>query len=83
MSSSVPFDNVVLVLESVKNQLGITVLVAGNTLTIFKNGVPECLDFPAGNVSQKMLHRFQAKYKVPIEFFYRPGLINASSNASQ
>lgn len=83
MSSSVPFDNVVAAFRSLQSSAKLTISVTGNTLTVYKNGVPECLDFPSGNVSQRMLHRLQAKYGIRIEFFYRPELINASSNKTQ
>ncbi len=32
----------------------------------------EVLELPDRNVSYRLLHRFQAKYKVPIHYFYHP-----------
>lgn len=35
----------------------------------------EVLESPDHRVSYRMLHRFQAKYSIPIRYFYHPELI--------
>jgi hypothetical protein len=69
---SVPTKDVLYVLRSVSPGLQLSLKIAGNEVTIVKDGVPEVFILCEDRVPRRMLHRFDKKYGFNIEFFYHP-----------
>jgi hypothetical protein len=58
----------------------ISIFVTGDSVTIVKDGDPEVTVLPE-YVPKKMLHRFQVKYEVRIEYFFHPEMLANKQNS--
>ena len=80
---ALPFQQVIHVLETALSHVaGTSVSVAGNVLTLVKDGVPEVILLPE-EVTRRMVSRLSRKHGVNIEWFYHPEMLHLGSSQKQ
>ncbi len=80
--AAVQRDTVIRMLVLALKNTDISISVNENVVTIVKEGIPEVTFLP-DMVPIKMLHRFDAKYGVRIEYFFHPEMCHAAPASTQ
>lgn len=75
-------ETVILVFEQASLDLNISFAVDGSQVTIIKGMISDVIDLP-DRIPRKMLHYFQRKYGIRIEFFFHPEMIHKTSATIQ